>query len=198
MKKMLVTAAVSLAFLGSSTAVQAEDISFYTGLGVGAISVDYKAVGIDQKNASVGGYGKFGADVNEYFAAEMRIGMTGKEKQTYAGGTTLSFSSPTFISYLAKVKFPVTPDFDVFALAGGTTAKIKGVSAGAAGTLTQSKTKTGASFGLGADYMLDSNISIGAEWVQYLFPVKMSAGSVFSANSEARMWGITGTVTYHF
>ncbi|ATX80361.1 Outer membrane protein beta-barrel domain-containing protein [Mariprofundus aestuarium] len=96
----------------------------------------------------------------------MRIGLTGKDKQTYAGDTELTFSSPTFVSYLAKIKYPVASNFDAFMLVGGTTAKIKGKSVSAASSLTQSKIKTGASFGAGVDYKIDDQISVGAEWVQ--------------------------------
>ena len=200
MKKVIYSSALMLAMLTGAATVQAQDSGYYTGLGLGTVSVDYKdgAAGIDQKNASVGAFAYFGANMNDYLALEARIGATGKDKQTYAGGIERSFSSPTFLSFLAKIKYPVSSDFDVFMLAGMTTAKIKGKMTTAAGVVTQSKTKTGASFGLGADYMINDQISLGAEWVQYLFPVNLSAGSVFATGSQARMWGITGKVAYHF
>jgi len=199
MKKMIITAAVGLTMACTATAAQAQDPSYYAGLGLGAITTDYKAAGIDQTKSSVGGYLKAGADFNEYFAAELRIGMTGKNKKSYAAGNILSFSSPLFVAYLAKIKYPVSSDFDIYMLAGATTARIKGQSVTAVGaTASQSQTKTGLSLGGGMDYKLDSQTSIGAEWVQYMFPVKLSTGSVFAAGSKARMWGITGTATYHF
>ncbi|MDQ6970083.1 MAG: porin family protein [Mariprofundus sp.] len=199
MKKIIYSSALMLGMLTAAT-VQAQETTYYAGMGLGTVSVDYKdsAAGIDQKNASAGAFAYFGADLNDYLALETRIGATGKDKQTYAGGIERSFSSPTFLSLLAKVKYPVTPELDLFVLGGMTRAKIKGKMTTAAGVVTQNKSKFGASFGVGTDYRVSDRISLGAEWVQYLFPVNLSAGSVFTTGSKARMWGITGKVAYHF
>lgn len=199
MKKMIAAAVVvCMGVAGGAASVQAQEPSYYAGLGMGALSVDYKAAGIDQKKASFGAYANFGADFNEYFAAEMRVGMTGKDKQTYAGSITRAFSSPTFISVLGKFKYPVSSDFNLYMVAGATTARIKGTMTSPAGSLSQTQTKTGLSLGAGFDYSLDKHVSVGSEWVQYMFPVKLKTGNVFAAGSKARMWGITGNVTYHF
>ena len=184
--------------LTCSATAQAQDAPYYAGIGLGTISVDYKANSIDQKKASAGAFAYLGTNVNDYLAFEMRIGATGKDKKTYAGGNTLAFSSPTFFSLLGKFKYPATSKLDLFMLAGLTTARIKGTWTSAAGSISQTKTKSGASLGAGFDYMANDNISIGAEWVQYLFPVKLGAGKVFAPGSKARMWGITGKVAYHF
>jgi len=198
-KKIIYSSALMLGMLTAAT-VQAQETSYYAGMGVGAVSVDYKdsAAGIDQKKASIGAFAFLGADFNDYLALEMRIGATGKDKQAYVGGIERSFSSPPFLSLLAKVKYPVNPELDLFVLGGMTRAKIKGKMATAAGVVTQNESKFGASFGVGTDYRVSDRISLGAEWVQYLFPVNLSAGSVFARGSQARMWGITGKVAYHF
>jgi len=193
MKKMIVAAIAALTLGGAASSAQAQDISYYTGLGLGTLNTEYKATGVDQTKTTLGGYVNFGADINEYFAAELRLGMSGKNKQTI-GGVSRTFSSPFFVSYLAKGKYPVAEDFNVYMLAGATTARIKGTSAGA----TQTKTKTGLSLGAGVDYKLDSHMSVGAEWTQYMFPVKVAAGSVFGTNAKARMWGATINTAYHF
>jgi len=193
MKKMIVTAAAVLAITGAASQAKAQDISYYTGLGLGTLNTEYKATGVDQTKTTLGGFVKFGADFNEYFAAELRLGMSGKNKKTI-GGVSRTFSSPIFLSYLAKGKYPVLSNVDLFVLGGATTARIKGTSAGA----SQTKTKTGLTLGAGADYKLDSHVSIGAEWTQYMFPVKLAAGSVFGTNAKARMWGLTANATYHF
>jgi len=198
MKKMIAAAAVCLGITGGAVSAQAQEISYYAGLGLGAVSVDYKAAGIDQKKSSFGGYANFGADFNEYFAAEMRVGMTGKDKKTYAGAITRTFSSPTFVSVLGKFKYPVSSDFNLYMVAGATTARIKGQMTSPGSSLSQTQTKTGLSLGAGFDYKLDNHVSVGSEWVQYMFPVKLGTGSVFAAGSKARMWGITGNMTYHF
>jgi opacity protein-like surface antigen len=193
LKKIIAAAALCLGIGTAAASAQAQDISYYTGIGLGTLNLEYKDAGIDQSKTTFGGYVKFGADLNDYFAAELRLGMSGKNKETI-GGVSRTFSSPFFISYLAKGKYPVTSDLDLYVLAGATTARIKGTSAGA----TQTKTKTGLSLGGGADYKLNSNVSLGAEWTQYMFPVKLATGSVFGTNAKARMWGITANATYHF
>jgi len=193
MKKIIAIAALSLTAIGASSSANAQDISFYTGMGLGTINTEHKAAGVDQTKTTFGGFIKFGADFNEYFAAEMRIGMSGKNKKTYTANT-FTYSSPLFVSYLAKAKYPVLSNVDLYMLAGATTARIKGTS----NTATQSKTKTGLSMGVGFDYKVNGNISLGADWVQYMFPVKMAAGSVFTNDSKARMWGLTTNATYHF
>jgi len=151
---------------------------------------------VDQTKTTLGGYIKAGVDINEYFATELRIGMSGKngKNKKTIGGVSRTFSSPFFVSYLAKGKYEVASNLDVFMLAGATTARIKGTSAGA----SQSVTRTGLTLGAGVDYKLDSNVSVGAEWVQYMFPVKVAAGSVFGTDAKARMWGATINTTYHF
>ncbi|HKI62971.1 MAG TPA: porin family protein [Mariprofundaceae bacterium] len=193
MKKMIVLAVAALAITGTASTANAQDVSYYAGLGLGTLNTEYKATGVDQTKTTFGGYIKAGADFNEYFAAELRLGMSGKNSKTI-GGVSRTFSSPYFVSYLAKGKYPVTSDLDVFMLAGATTARIKGTS----GTASQTVTKTGLSLGAGADYKLDNNVSVGAEWVQYMFPVNVAAGSVFGTNAKARMWGATVNTTYHF
>jgi len=193
MKKMIVSAAALLAMTGATAQAQAQDISYYTGLGLGTLNTEYKATGVDQTKMTFGGFVNLGADINDYFAAELRLGTTGKNSKTI-GGVQRSFSSPFFLSYLAKGKYPLTSNLDAYLLAGATTARIKGTSAG----LSQSKTKTGLSLGAGFDYKLDRQMSVGAEWTQYMFPVKLSAGSVFGTDAKARMWGITVNTSYHF
>ena len=194
MKKMIVGAITALAITGTASTAKAQDLSYYTGLGLGTLNTEYKATGVDQTKTTLGACVKFGADINEYFAAEMRLGMTGKNKKTI-GGVSRTFSSPVFVSYLAKGKYPISAEVDLFMLAGATTASIKGTTATGA---SQSQTKTGLSLGAGFDYKLDSNVSLGAEWTQYMFPVKMGSGAVFAAGSKARMWGLTVNTTYHF
>jgi len=193
MKKVMTIAALALTCIGASSSASAEDISFYTGLGLGTLNTEHKAAGVDQTKTTFGGFVKFGADFNEYFAAELRVGMSGKNKKTFATNT-FTYSSPVFVSYLAKVKYPALSNVDLYVLAGATTARIKGTS----NTATQTKTKTGLSLGAGFDYKLNSNVSLGADWVQYMFPVNVAAGSVFTADSKARMWGLTTNATYHF
>jgi len=193
MKESLAIAAMSLIAIGAASSANAQEISYYSGIGLGTLNTEHKAAGVDQTKTTFGGFVNFGADFNEYFAAELRVGMSGKNKKTYTANT-FTYSSPVFVSYLAKLKYPAFSNVDLYILAGATTARIKGVS----NTATQTKTKTGLSMGLGFNYKLNRNLSLGADWAQYMFPVKVAAGSVFTTDSKARMWGLTTNATYHF
>lgn len=159
------------------------DIRPYAGAGLGAFGLEFKNSTTSIKKTVFGGYGKLGADIGDYLGVELRIGGT-------ASGTknTTKIQASSFYSYLGKIQFPATPDFRLYALLGGTTARFK------KGGL--SKTKTGFSYGFGADYYLQDRVSVGGEWVQYWTNVKL--GSTFGTGAEAKIWGAVATASYHF
>jgi len=165
------------------------DLDFrpYMGGGFGAFGLELKSTTINQKNTVFGGFGKVGLDIGDYLGAELRFGST-------SSGTTgnIKLSDSYFISYLGKLQFPVTVDFKPYAMLGGTTAKFKMTNAG----VESSKTKTGFSYGFGADYYLQDTLSVGGEWMQYWTNVKL--GTAFGTASEAKIWGAAATVAYHF
>jgi len=154
------------------------EIKPYAGIGIGAFGLEYKDpdAAISQKSTVFGGYAKFGADIGDYLGIEVRVGTTSSGTQSYPTGTAeipvpfdMKMSSDYFISYLAKFQYPVTVDFKPYVMLGGTTAKIKGtVSVPLIGySSSQSVTKTGFTYGFGANYYVAENLSIGGEWMQY-------------------------------
>jgi len=163
------------------------DIHPYAGGGIGIFGLELKSTTVNQKNTVFGGFGKVGVDIGDYLGAEVRFGST-------SSGSTgnIKLNDSYFISYLAKFQFPVTTDFRPYAMVGGTTAKFKMTNAG----VESSKSKTGVSYGFGADYYLQDKLSIGGEWMQYWTNVKL--GSAFGTNSKAKIWGAVATMTYHF
>ncbi len=174
------------------------DIRPYAGVGLGAFGLEFKnsptTNAVSQKNTVFGGYVKLGADIGDYLGAELRFGATGSGSKTYPAPIgSLKQQASNFISYLAKVQFPATPDLRLYALVGGTTAKFKGTdSAG-----SQSQTKTGLSYGLGGEYALQDTLSVGLEWVQYWNNVKLD-NNKFGTGAKAKIWGISLTGAYHF
>ncbi len=165
------------------------DIRPYVGAGLGAFGLEFKNNATSQKNTVLGGYVKLGADIGDYLGAELRFGATGSGSKTYAAPTgKVKQQASNFISYLAKVQFPATPDLKLYALLGGTTAKFKRGG--------QGKSKTGFSYGFGGEYFLQDTLSVGAEWVQYWTNVKL--GTAFGVNNKAKLWGISLTGAYHF
>ena len=164
------------------------DVRPYAAVGIGAFGLELKdSTGFSQKNTVFGGYAKVGADIGDYLGAELRLGIPGS-------GTTgnVKLSSNSMLSYLAKVQFPMTADFRPYALLGATTAKFKKSVAG----VEQSKSKTGFSYGVGVQYYLQDNISLGGEWIQYWNNVKL--GTAMGPNSKAKLWSATASVDYHF
>ena len=203
MNKFIGSAIMVAALLVFSPASQAQDFRFYAGGGIGAFGLEYKEPGFSQKNTVFGGFGKFGADIGDYFGAELRIGATSTGTTSYPAGTLggtipfdVSLSDDYFFSYLAKLQYPVAQDFRAYAMVGGTTAKIKrklSVPIPGIGTLiNDSATKTGVSFGFGAEYNISDVLSVGGEWMQYLLNVNLGP------QIEGSMWGAVGTLAYHF
>ncbi|RMH62463.1 MAG: porin family protein, partial [Zetaproteobacteria bacterium] len=187
---------LGMLLLGVGT-VQAQDIRPYAGMGLGAFGLELKNAGINgynQKNTVFGGYLRLGADVNDYFGAEFRVGTTGSGTTNYPNGS-IKLDAGYLISYLAKVQYPFTPDFRLYGMLGATTAKLNvSVSVINPGTLSaaDSATKTGFSYGVGGEFMLDNNLSLGAEWMQYWTDVDLGVGFT------GRLWSAVGTLNYAF
>ena len=168
------------------------DFRPYVGAGLGAFGLEFKNSTGSMKKVAFGGYGKLGADIGDYFGLEVRSGATGSGKKT-VNAQDWKAQSTYFVSYLGKLQFPATPDFRLYALLGGTTGKFKWTKNGA----EQSQTKTGFTYGAGAEAFLQNSLSVGAEWVQYWTNVKMDT-SRFGTDAKAKMWGVVATAAYHF
>jgi len=199
MQKHIYTSALILAMaIFPAMSAQAQDmdgdssIHPYAGMGLGAFGLEYNDTSTSVKKTAFGGYGKLGADIGDYFGAEVRIGATGSVSQTVPA-TTITLQVPTFFSYFGKLQFPVTSDFKVYALAGATTAQFKGTNTAG---FNRTETKTGFSYGAGVDYSLQDTISAGVEWVQYWNDVDLP--STWGTNAKAKIWGIVLTGEYHF
>jgi len=196
MKRLIIAVIAWLAMLGIA---QAQDFKPYAGIGLGAFGLEESEPGFSQKSTVFGGYLKMGADFNDYFGAELRFGLTGTGSQTNAAGTlgvplpfTTKLQAKSIISYLAKPQYPLTPDFRVYGLIGGTTAKLEATASVLGFSSSVSATKTGFSYGAGGELSLDNHLSIGAEWVQYWKDVTVGP------SVKARLWSAVGTLNYAF
>jgi len=193
--------------LSMTTTAQAQDVEPYTGVGIGLFGLELKTPSVNQKNNVLGGFAKFGVSFNDFIAAELRIGTTGKGTSSYPTGTPVkltagitvpsplafdfSMQADYFISYLIKPQYEIAESFRVYALLGGTTVKINGTFS-VAGIPGFSGIASGFSYGAGAEYHLANHLNAGAEWVQYWTDVKTGT------SSKARIWGIVGTASYKF
>jgi len=178
MKTHLITCIII--YLFTSTAAHAQDFKPYAGIGIGLFGLELKTPSVDQKNSVLGGYAKFGVNFNEFLGAELRIGTTGKGTSSYPAGTPIKISGITipspvafdfsmkadyFVSYLIKPRYEIAQDFQIYALLGGTTAKVKSTFSVASIPGLNGAT-SGFSYGAGAEYVLADHLKAAAEWVQ--------------------------------
>ena len=188
----------ALALLGMLVAplaqAQAEDYTPYFGIGLGVVGLEETAPTFSQKNDVFGGFVRGGVDFNDYIGAELRVGTAMKGKKSYPAGTVDPLASSVelegqyFVSYLLKLQFPVMSNLKLYALGGGTTAKLKTTITTSAGSASTKAVKIGASYGAGLDYAFGDNSSVGAEWMQYWTNVAIAP------NTKAKIW--SGVLTW--
>jgi len=198
MKRLMMVMAALIAVSGTA---QADDSQFFIGFGSGVFGLEYSEAGFKQKTSTYGGFVKMGANYNDYLGVEVRVAATGRAKQSYSAGilgaaSAFDYSlSSQFVSYLAKLQYPVTSDIRTYALFGGTTAKLKRTLSAPviAGTLATDKTtETGFTYGAGAEYFVSDQLSLGAEWLQVWTDVHIASGIT------ARIWTANGSLNYYF
>lgn len=181
MKRVIVVSVFSM-LMTLAPDVQADDFKPYAGIGLGGYILKTGVAGAGDKTA-FGGYGQLGVDVGDYFGGELRIGTSAKTSFINSGANE-ELRLDYIFSYLAKLQYPVTPEFRIYGLAGGSTSKLTGTltTAGfvfaASGTNTLSETKTSFSFGGGIDYRLMGHLSIGAEYMRYYSDVSGYSGNL--------------------
>ncbi|HXH64034.1 MAG TPA: porin family protein [Mariprofundaceae bacterium] len=124
----------------------------YVGLGLGMFSLDPGG----NSNTAMGAYLQVGDDFMPYLGGEVRLGTTDS-----AGNAKMNW----FVGAYAKPKFDVTGDLTIYGLLGLTVARMTYTSATT--FISQGKTKTDFSYGLGADYWVGSQYTLGAEWMRY-------------------------------
>lgn len=191
--KQVVTALLLTAsLLASSQVFAAENTDFkpYIGMGVSSFFLDIGpqptgVSGFSTKPSVLGYVVKAGLDYQEYFGIELRAGASGTASQSgtvLAVPTTMSVKIDTFVAYFLKARMSFDNDFGIYALAGGSNAKVS-VKLNVLGVNVAASTNGSSfSFGAGATYDLGSNVSVEAEYMKYA--ADTAAATVF--------------VSYHF
>jgi opacity protein-like surface antigen len=171
-EKMRKYIAIAAIIFGLVQTAQAEDFKPYIGGGAGLAFFDIGKTVPGAGTKSVGvGYGSLGFDYGDFIGAEVRLGTTGTTSIAF-GGLTYDATIDWFASYLAKLQYPVTDQFRVYAMGGATTAKTTvtittpGWFFVATGTPSISDTTTSGSFGAGFDFRASDQLHIGAEWMK--------------------------------
>ncbi|RMH62462.1 MAG: porin family protein [Zetaproteobacteria bacterium] len=186
-------------FLGAVVALTPAAVAWelqpYAGIGMGVFDLNMKHANpaYAHHHRTGGGYVRVGVDIGPYFGGEARIGTTVRGSATAANTAYIPLSSRQFYALLGKGQFEFKPGLRAYALLGVTTAKIQTSVPGAiALPAVINSTRTGATMGAGAEYILDGHSSASFEWVQYL--TNVPAGNGFKAS----MWGAALTFTVMF
>ncbi len=136
-------------------AVPAQAQGGYAGVGLGLVELDPGA----NKKTALGGNLYGGVEFGPLLSVEARVGAT---QSVSSAGESSKVDWMT--SLLAKPKFDVSGNANIYALAGVTMMKASFTSA--AGR-QQSKTKAGLAFGAGGELFLNYNTLLGLEWVRF-------------------------------
>jgi len=189
MKKILLIASATMAMnAGAAVAVEMKP---YAGVGVGLFELDPG----QNKQATFGAFAFAGADLHEYLAAELRVGRTGQYEREELGPLTETFQVNWFASALVKPKIELFDGFDAYALLGATSinSSITPVNS----IVQQSVTKTALTYGLGAQYHYNNQLSAGVEWVRYSTNADAATKNTV-AYKGLDVNGFTATVSYTF
>jgi len=192
MKKRLIYAGMFF-MLFSATSLHAQEVKVYAALEAGAYTMKYAETGSagslsTTKSILPAGILRVGFDY-DYFGGEIRIGVMQGFNAAFPAGTlgsatpfNLSLRASPFVSYLGKLQYPVTKAFNVYALLGGTAAKFS-TNQSVTGVLNSNATKTGFTYGLGAEYKPRPQFAIGLEWIQYWKDVTVA----MTGNSQSKV-----------
>ena len=202
---MLAVAALVFPVISTS---HAQDFKPYMGVGGGVFALTYEETGatysLYQRNPTWGAFIKGGVDINDYVGAELRLGMTGEPSTDWPVGTlgsTAAFNIATkvdnFISYLTKIGTPIGPSGHMHIYLGGTTAKAK-IAASVAGSsgISANATKTGFTYGLGYDFVVNSSTKISTEWMEYWTNVDVGSSAAASVTGSFR--GVSVSIQMEF
>ena len=206
MKKYMVAFLV-LFFMQGAAAAHAGDFVPYVSVGGGQVVTEYDelgpAGGVKIRKSTWGAIVKAGVDMYEYTGIEVRTGLTGKVKHPFPAGTLgsippleVSAQVNNFVSYFAKLQYPITSKFKIYGLIGATSGRItiqrnQGVGGAFKGW------KTALSYGGGLEYKFRVRGSIGLEWVQYWKNADLTAIPP-STSSKASFSGASLTINKFF
>jgi len=198
---------LSLFLVNGVVSAEAGDFTPYIGIGGGMFGVKYAEQGslggLELSKTTWGSFIKAGVDNQRYyFGVELRAGLAGSISNTFPAGTIgsitpidLKVQTTNFISYFAKLQYPVSQSFRVYGLLGGTSGRFKVESRrGLRGSVVT--WKSAISYGAGAEFRFRSKGSIGVEWVQYWSDVPLSI--VTGATSKVSMYGASIMINKYF
>jgi len=159
MFKLLLSCCMSIG-LCLPTAFANEATQWFAGVALGGMELDTGVAAKSTFNTYLVG----GLQLNPYFAAEARAGLSSGVDQPNFGAQLASPRAEWLVSLLAKPMYPVNDLFSVYGLLGVTALK-----ASYSNTLAIKYTKSSVdiSYGAGAEFKFNQNIHFALEWVRY-------------------------------
>jgi len=187
MTNTLKIAAASAAMLAFTSVAQASEP--YVGVGVGAFNL---GSGVTKK-AVAGGYLQLGDDFSEYLGGEIRIGTTGKtgEELTLQPRMKIEYYGAAFL----KPRYQFNDQWTGYALLGVATVRS---SYSETGLAVQKKTRTGYAYGLGVQYRVADNYSLGFEYSHMLSKPKTNATAIKTNFQGLEASSLSLSARYHF
>lgn len=175
-------------FVGEASA---EKIKVYTGVGVGAYSLNYSAstAGDIKTETVLGGYVSISADWNPYLATEFRYGYANAGNIEKNGVPMLNQTATLerFYSYLVKPQYPLVKYGHVYVLLGISSAKVVYRN----GVFERNTISSDYSLGAGLKLHFFDRLALAAEAVRY------TGKKDFVAN-KAAVYGYSMQLSYMF
>jgi len=159
-----------------ATNAQAQEFKPYLGAGVGMFTTDFGVGGFKASNA-FGFYVNGGVDFNPYVGAELRLGSVAS-KGISNSNVGAKVQTDYFLSYLAKLQFPVTDELTLYGLVGASTIKAT-VSNSFQPKASQTNTKF--TYGAGLNYEVADHVRVGAEYVAYNPNADVVGNTIYAA-----------------
>lgn len=160
-KIMAVVGLGALVFGGA--AAQAEAQSGYFGGSVAFL--EYSETDIDDDASLSVLYGRLGLNFNQNFSGEIRLGVGVGDDTVDVFGTNVDVELDNMYGVYVRGGAPVSAVVYPYAVLGYTRGK---ATASAAGFGSVSDSETDVSFGLGVDFTVSKEITINAEYMNYL------------------------------
>jgi len=189
MKGKHVLLGCALAALSANAVAADKTGRAYVGVGYSMITVspdflpdfDVTSLGV------VGGY-----YFNNYFSVEGRLGMgVGDDTQTVPGFGDVTLEMDTMLGVYAVGHLPLSEQFQLYGLAGLTSASSKFKSPGFADS---SEDETGLSFGVGAEFDMTKNWSLAFEYTSWFRGAELDDSGGLEYDSD----GFSLAVNYLF
>lgn len=156
------SAIAAVGFLSLTCAVQAYAEGAYYG---GNLSfLDYSEEGISEDPSLTAIYGRLGTNFNENFSGEFRVGFGVGDDSINVLGTDADVELDSLFGAYLRGGIPVSENFFPYVVLGYSRGEI---TASVSGVGSESESETDASFGLGADINVSSNLTINLEYMNY-------------------------------